>query len=78
MFEWLRKLWPFPWPWKPEDIPEPTNPVLLIPGICGTQLAVRDKSSGELGSDKVKESLIWVRVEHAVRTSSAAGREINA
>jgi hypothetical protein len=65
MLSWLRKLWPFPWPFKPDDIPEPTHPVLLIPGICGTQLAVREKGLGE--EESGKESLVWVRVEHAVR-----------
>lgn len=62
MLNWLRKLWPFPWPWKPEDVPEPTHPILLIPGICGTQLAVRDKK------DETKNvvSRVWVCIEHAV------------
>ena len=69
MFGWLKKLWPWPWPWKPEDIPEPTNPILLIPGICGTQLAVRDKKDGK--TEQGKGSLVWVRVEHAVRPTAA-------
>lgn len=63
MLTWLRKLWPFHWPWKPEDVPEPTNPILLIPGICGTQLAVRNK--GEEQKDVA--SRVWVCIEHAVR-----------
>eukprot|EP00892_Ulva_mutabilis_P012209 jgi/Ulvmu1/9360/UM050_0112.1 len=61
MLNWLRKLWPFHWPWKPEDVPEPTNPILLIPGICGTQLAVRDKAD----ESKDVASRVWVCIEHA-------------
>jgi hypothetical protein len=64
MLSWLKAFWPFPWPWKPEDIPEPTHPVLLVPGICGTQLGVRKKGSNE--TDMHKGKRVWVRVENAV------------
>lgn len=68
MLAWLKKLWPFPWPWQPEDVPDPTHPILLIPGICGTQLAVRKKSKDKKSADN--GSLVWVRVEEAVCTRS--------
>lgn len=68
MLTWLRKLWPFPWPWKPEDVPEPAHPILLIPGICGTQLAVRSKAD----ESKDVVSRVWVCIEHAVCFFSCA------
>jgi hypothetical protein len=64
MFSWLRKLWPFPWPRKSEDLPEPTQPILLIPGICGTQLAVRQKDEE---SSESEGNRVWVCIAHAVR-----------
>jgi hypothetical protein len=64
MLSWLKAFWPFPWPWKPEDIPEPTHPILLVPGICGTQLGVR--KTGSKANEIHEGKLVWVRVEHAV------------
>lgn len=68
MFAWLFKLWPFNWPGSraedAETVPQPEHPLLLIPGICGTQLAVRRK-----GSNPAEDvaSRVWVCIAHAVR-----------
>lgn len=70
MFAWLLKLWHKAVPWwsraqeNEETLPEPDHPLLLLPGICGTQLGVRDK-----GADSVEDvaSRVWVCIANAVR-----------
>jgi hypothetical protein len=47
-----------------DDLPAPAHPVLLIPGICGTQLAVRDKGA----SFEETANRVWVCIAHAVRS----------
>lgn len=71
MFAWiLKNLWPFSWPGgggsraQDTDLPEPDHPIVLIPGICGTQLAVRDKGSAVEDA----ASRVWVCIAHAVRS----------
>lgn len=73
MFAWIwRNLWPFSWPGsrvqEDAEVDEPEHPLLLIPGICGTQLAIKDK-----GADHEDlATRVWVCIAHAVRSSTLA------